>query len=230
LKKSLKQGLELTLRELKTLREGVEGLPSTGIPAELQAELAETLAALRERLQEMDFFRYGTDLNTRLTEIKARVRAAAERMQTAQAERLQHAERELQTVPEWVELTAQEQQDVLGALEGLAVQVEPDLQGLKALVNQDFTIQNQVLESRQRIERLGRDRVQARVRAEQEQQGVEDPARKATLERSLRARSRITSLEDLDYADPGATEAARRTALRPYLRAETAGGGVAHGL
>ncbi|NCC22319.1 MAG: BREX system P-loop protein BrxC [Alphaproteobacteria bacterium] len=198
LKKSLKQGLEQTLRELKSLREGVEGLPGTGIPAELQAELAETLAALRERLQEMDFFRYGTDLNTRLTDIKGRVRAAAERMQTAQAERLQHAEGELQTVAEWVELTAQEQQDVFGALEGLVVQVAPDIKGLKALVNQDFTIQNQVLESRQRIERLGRDRVQARVRAEQEQQVVEDPARRATLERSLAARARITSLKDLD--------------------------------
>jgi hypothetical protein len=146
----------------------------------------------------MDFFRYGTDLNTRLTDIKGRVRAAAERMQTAQAERLQHAEGELQTVAEWVELTAQEQQDVFGALEGLVVQVAPDIKGLKALVNQDFTIQNQVLESRQRIERLGRDRVQARVRAEQEQQVVEDPARRATLERSLAARARITSLKDLD--------------------------------
>lgn len=198
LKKSLKQGLEQTLRELKALREGVEGLPSTGIPSELRAELAETLAGIRERLQEMDFFRYGTDLNTRLTEMKAAVRTAAERMQTAQVERLQHAERELQAVAEWTELTAQEQQEALAALEELAVQVAPDLQGLKGLVNQDFTIQNHVQEARQRIERLGRDRVQARVKAEQEQQAVEDPTRKATLERSFRARSRITSLEDLD--------------------------------
>lgn len=195
---SLEQGLEQTLRDLQQHHRAIEGLPQTGIPAQLKEELADSFVQLRQRLQQPDFYDHMADFNTRLTNLRAQVRTAAEAMQSAQAERLKEAEVDLQRVPEWSELTLQEQQELMGKLEQLILQVQPDISGLQALVNRDYEIHNQVQLLKQRIERLGRERLQEKIKSEQkekEQQGVQESM---TITRSFKARARITSLSDLD--------------------------------
>lgn len=196
LKAALEQGLQQTVRELQQVRIAVTNLPHTGIPAELKAELADPLAQIHHRLQQPDFYRAAPDLNSRLTDLRGRIRAAAEAMQAAQVERLKQAEIDLQRVPEWVELTVQEQQEQLAKLEALALVVEPDIHGLKALVNRDYDIQSQVQALKQSIEHLGRERMQARLRAEQEALAAKEGSK--TIKRHFKARAHITSISDLD--------------------------------
>jgi hypothetical protein len=95
-----------------------------------------------------------------------------------------------------VELTVQEQQEQLGKLEALGLVVEPDLTGLKALVNRDYDIQSQAQALKQRIEHLGRERLQAKLKAEQNALVAQDGNK--TIKRSFKARARVTSLTDLD--------------------------------
>lgn len=196
LKIALEQGLETTLRELQQIRDAITNLPHTGTPAVLRQELAEPLAQIAQRLQQADFYRAASDLASCLTELRARIRAAAETMQQDQALRLRDAEIELQRVPEWAELTAQEQQEQLGKLESLALVVEPDLNGLKTLVNREFEIQSQVQALKQRIQHLGRERLLAKLKAEQDALGVKDGPK--TIQRKVKARGRMTSLGELD--------------------------------
>ncbi len=195
---SLEQGLEQTLRDLQQHRRAIEGLPHTDIPARLKEEMAEPFAQLEQRLQQLDFHCHSADFNTRLTHLRAQVSSAAESMQAAQAERLKEAEVDLQRVPEWVELTLQEQQELLGKLEGLTLQVQPDIAGLQALVNRDYEIHSQVQQLKQRIERLGRERLQERIKSEQQEKEQEGVQEAKTITRSFKARARITSLSDLD--------------------------------
>lgn len=196
LKTGLDQGLENTVRQLQTLRSAIDGLPNTGVPAGLKAELADPLANIQQRLAQHDFYRAAADLNSGLTELNGRIRAAAESMQAAQSERLKQSEVDLQRVQEWVELTLQEQQELLGKLEGLALTGTADLSGLKELVNQELDIQNEVLNLKQQIERLGRERLQAKLKAEQEAMSVQEGVK--TIKRQLKTRTRITSLSELD--------------------------------
>ena len=196
LKTGLEQGLENTVRQLQTLRTAVDGLPNSGVSASLKAELADPLATIQQRLAQHDFYRAAADLNSGLTELNGRVRAAAESMQSAQSERLKQSEVELQRVPEWVELTLQEQQELLGKLEGLVLTASSNLAGLKALVNQELDIQNEVLNLKQQIERLGRERLQAKLKAEQEALTAKEGTK--TIKRQLKTRARITSLSELD--------------------------------
>ncbi len=195
---SLEQGLEQTLRDLLQHRSAIEGLPQTDIPAQLKDELAEPFAQLAQRLQQLDFHCHSADFNTRLTHLRAQVSLAATSMQSAQAERLKEAEVDLQRVPEWGELTLQEQQELLGKLEGLILQVQPNISGLQALVNRDYEIHNQVQQLKQRIERLGRERLQERIKSEQQEKEQEGAPEAKTITRSFKARARITSLSDLD--------------------------------
>ena len=195
-KKSLEQGLEATVRELRTTLQVVDDLPQIGVSAELKSDLSVVAGELDAQLQQLDFFTKSADFNTRLTEVKAKVRDAATTMQAAQAERLKQAQVDLQRVPEWNELTQQEQQELVGMLDQLILAVEPDSAGLKALVNRDHEIQSQVQAIKQRIEQLGRERLQAKLKAEQEQMGAKEGAK--TISRKFKARPRITSLSDLD--------------------------------
>ena len=196
LKAGLEQGLEHTVRQLQSLRNAVDGLPNSGIPAGLKAELADLLANIQQRLAQHDFYRAAADLNSGLTELNGRIRVAAESMQAEQGKRLKQSEVELQRVPEWVELTMQEQQELLGRLEGLVLTATTDLAGLKALVNQELDIQNLVLSLKQQIERLGRERLQAKLKAEQEAMSAQEGVK--TIKRQLKARNRIASLAELD--------------------------------
>ena len=194
LEKALAQGMEDTLREFNALREGIEGLPNADIPAELKGAVGEPLARLKQRVQEADAYRNVADMNTELTEIKTQVREATARKEAAQRTRLEQAAAGVERLPGWAELTHQEGQEILGSLEALVVDVEHDLHGLKTLVNWDYELQGKIVELEQEVERLGRERVQERLR--EEQRNCKDDVK--VLSRRLEAPRRITSLEDLD--------------------------------
>lgn len=192
----LEQGLEDTLRTLRQHCDVIDGLPHTGVPAQLKQDLAEPLAQLKERLAQVDFYRHAADFNTTLTDLRGKVRTAAEAMQAAQVARLKDGEVDLQRVAEWSELTQQEQQELLGDLEDLLLQVQPDLAGLQALVNRDYEIHSRIQDLKHRIERLGRERLQDKLRTEQEQKNLQEGSK--AIKRSFKARARITSMSDLE--------------------------------
>ncbi len=195
LKRALEQGLEQTLRDLQQHRQAINELPDSGTPGDLKTDLNETLTLIEERLKQTDFYRYSTDFNSALTAIQARTRDAALTLETQQQQRIKEIEPDLKRIPEWSELTAQEQNDLLGGLEQLTPQVQANLDGLKKLVNQDYVIQTQVQDLKHRIKRLGQQRLQEKIKEEQ-QLSIQEGHTKIT--RSLSAKPSIQSLEELD--------------------------------
>jgi hypothetical protein len=73
--------------------------------------------------------------------------------------------------------------------------VSQDLSGLHRLVNQEYTIHGQLKDFKQRVQQIGQQRVQARIREEQKDF---DSKQKKTITRQLNPRNRITTLSDLD--------------------------------
>jgi hypothetical protein len=194
-KRALEQGLEDTIRQLQTHRREVASLPDTGIPGELRRELAEDLERLAERLESDDFFRHGADLNSLLTDIKARVRDAATRLEERQRARLREGAEDLQRLPEWGDLTQEEQANALAELDGLAVRAAHDLAGFRQLLARDYDISNAVAELKESIRRQGQERRLRRLEEERAKTGDQGPAR---LKRSIAVPSRITTETQLD--------------------------------
>ena len=96
-----------------------------------------------------------------------------------------------------VKLTQQEQTELLGSLERLLVEVAPDLAGLTIMLNKDYELQSQVQQLKHRIEQLGQQRIKDELEAETPTIGeAHEP--KPTVVRSIKARSKLTSLSDLD--------------------------------
>lgn len=195
LKRSLEQGLEETLNELQHYRRELDSLPASGTPGVLKEELTEPLSDVAARLQHADFFKFSTEFASQLTHIKGRVRDTAISLQSEQQQRIKDAEQDLTRVAEWAELTQQEQHNLLADLEKLAVSAGADLQGLRTLVNQEYNIQTQVQQLKQRIQRLGQQRLQDKLR---EEQAAAVKAGKKKITRSVKAKKQITNIADLN--------------------------------
>ncbi|MGU5546943.1 BREX system P-loop protein BrxC [Aeromonas veronii] len=196
-KLKLEQGLEQTLRDLRQHCTAIASLPNVALLAKLKKELAEALSLIEERLQQADFYRFAADFSTSLTTIRARIRDTVIAMQDLLKTRIKEAEVDLKRVPEWIKLTQQEQTELLGNLERLIVDVAPDLAGLTTMLNKDYELQSQVQSLKHRIERLGQQRIREELEAETTQpEEAHEP--KPIVQRQFKAKTKITSLNDLD--------------------------------
>ena len=199
LKLKLEQGLEQTLRDLNQHCNAIGNLPNVALLAKLKEELAEALNLIDERLQQADFYRFAADFSTSLTTIRARIRDTVIAMQDLLKTRIKEAEVDLKRVPEWVKLTQQEQTELLGSLERLIVEVAPDLAGLTTMLNKDYELQSQVQSLKHRIERLGQQRIKEELESAQaETPSGEGAEIKQPVLRSIKAHTKITSIDDLD--------------------------------
>lgn len=177
-KVALGQGLEVTIKALRQHQQAIEGLPSTGVPGTVKAESRDDLDLLAGRLGKEDFYQHTADLNTTLTELKGRVSQAVGNMAEAQKQRLQEAEQDLKRIPEWAEMTQEEQGNALDQLSTLALLVNSDLAGLEQLITHEFDIQSQLSDLKQRIVSEGRERQRQRVE-EQKKKDIQDGKAKA---------------------------------------------------
>ena len=190
------QGLEQTLRDMRQHCTAIANLPNVSLLAALKEELAEALNLIEERLLQADFYRFAADFSSSLTTIRARVRDTVIAMQDLLKTRAKEAEVDLKRVPEWIKLTQQEQTELLGGLERLIVEVTPDLLGLNSITNKLSELQDEVQMLKRSIERLGTKRIKEELEAE-----IPVPAANETkpaVARSIKARTKITTMDDLD--------------------------------
>jgi len=193
--RGLKHGLEQTVRDLQSHRKEVAALPDMGVPGQLKADLSDELTQLKDRLGQPDFYSHAADLNTMLTGIKSRVRDAAMAMVLGQKQSIKDAQQDLQRLPEWLELTQEEQGKVLGEFDGLSTETTSDLAGFKTLLNQDFMITTKCGELKRRIELLGRQRKLDRF---EEEKAKAKKSGMTKLTRTVAMPSAVKSATDLD--------------------------------
>ena len=195
LKQALEHGLEKTLRQLQKHRHEIDSLPNSGIPGQLKTDLADVLNQLEERLDSPDFFNYSTDLASALTNLKSRVRDTVLKMKEEQQEQIKYGEQNLNIIGEWKELTDQEQNNILADLETLHIEASEDIFGLRNLVNQEYTIQSKQRDLKSRVQHLGQQRLQYKLKEEQEA-AKKNGQQKIT--RHLNSQRRVSSLSELD--------------------------------
>jgi hypothetical protein len=116
-------------------------------------------------------------------------------MEEAQYQHRQEAAQDLTRLPEWSELTQEERNNVLAKLEELVLTVSHDLQGLKALINQEFVKHSRVSELKDRITRQGQDRRRQRLEVEKAKVKLEG---KTKLTRAINVPTAITNASQLD--------------------------------
>lgn len=194
-KRALDNGLEGTLRELQSHRQGIAALPNTGVPGELRTDLSEDMSALSERLKTEDFFKHSADFSSLLTRVKGRVREAVIALSDQQKQRIKEGAEELQRVPEWGELTQVERSSTIGQLDDLGLVAPHDLVGLHKLLARDYDISSTIEELRRSIQKQGQERIRQRIDDERANKGKTGPAK---FQRAISVPTKMTSASDLD--------------------------------
>ena len=112
-----------------------------------------------------------------------------------QKQSIKDAQQDLQRLPEWPELTQEEQGTVLGELDDLSTETSSDLAGFKTLLNQDFMISTKTSELKRRIETLGRKRKFERM---EEEKAKAKKSGQTKLTRTISVPASVKSATDLD--------------------------------
>lgn len=187
---ALKNGLETTIRDLREHWKEIKTLPDTGTPGALKSDVEDAVQQIVERLGQDNFYTHATDLNSAMTEIKTLVRKSIERMVDEQKETIKAAQQEIQQLYDWAELTHEEQSQVMAELEQFTNMAPGlDLNGLKRLLSQEYTIQRQISDQKKRITELGHQRRLERLKE------VKDGEK---FKRKMQIPMRMTSTVQLD--------------------------------
>jgi len=165
-KKSLDNGLQITIESLREHQYGIGNLPDKGVPGHLKVETVDELKQLDDRLSSDDFHTYGADLNTLLTGLEKTVSDATNKLIVEQKKRIKAAEKDLERLSEWVELTQEEQNNTLNQLDDLRIDVESTLKGLQRLINYEFDIQSSITELKNGVIEVGQERIRDRAKGQ----------------------------------------------------------------
>jgi len=193
--RALKNGLEQTVRDLQQHRRDIGTLPETGIPGKLREDLDDELKKVGERFARNDFYTHLADLSTTLTSIKSCTRDAAIEMTKNQRTAIKEKADELQRLPQWLELSHDEQSQVLNQIEGITVESTEDLAGIKKLLNQSFDVQTQIAAIRDGILKTARERQISRIEEERKEAKKDGQTK---LSRSVIIPATISSAGDLE--------------------------------
>jgi hypothetical protein len=194
-KRALSNGLETTVKEINLHRREAESLPGSGIPAQLKSEISEILRQIDARLQTEDFYRYATDFNTQLSEIKGKVIGAVEKIRQQLKDRVKSVADEFNRLPDWSELTKEEQDNLLGELDRVNLEVSSDIQGLRNLLSRDYEINTLVEDLKKQITGKAAERRRQRLEEEREKSGADMPP---TFKKSISIPLKLTSAEQID--------------------------------
>lgn len=192
---ALDQGLGKTIQDLQRHIQEIQQLPDSGVPGQLKQDLAEEIKSTCQRLRQDDFRKHTADFNTALTSIQSRTRDAACQMAEAQKQAMEEAQADLSNLPDWSELTQEEQSQCLSEVDELAIESTDDLDGLKKRLSQDYVVGSRVSELKKNIEQRGSTRRLERL--EQEREKAQQSG-SSTLKRTISIPVKVTDPAQLD--------------------------------
>ncbi|MCF1459045.1 MAG: hypothetical protein LPH21_16330, partial [Shewanella sp.] len=192
---SFKQGLDDTLRALKSLIEAIDGLPSSGIPGQLKTDVAEELSVFSDQIKKSDFYEHSADFNSTFTRLKSSVSSAVVSLQAEQEKRVEQAQAEVANHIDWHELTQDEKDLELKRFDNLVTKVSQDINGFKLLLSQEYNISQKLKEVNASVSQKAQVKRAQRVAEEKAKYQNEG---KVKVERKVTIPKRVTQKAELD--------------------------------
>ncbi len=214
IKNAFNRGLDETLKQLKIVISAIDGLPNTGIPGQLKTDTEDYKQQYLEYLQKSEFYHHSADFGTILTNLNSIIATTVDMLALEQTQRIQAAQKDLVKQLGWNELSVDERENLLQALDSLTLSVNKDLNGLQALLTQEFNIQSQIATSRNTIETKAQQKSAQRVAEEKLKYEKEG---KTTIERKVTLPKMVTDPVQLDVLINTLTQLKSDLELNPKI-------------
>jgi hypothetical protein len=140
LKKALSNGLRQQLSHAQRLQRDIGGLPDSGLPGELRTAAQESLDAIQDILKRDSFFTEGAALAGQNSALDALIAATVSKLSQQQTDiRLETVVRWGDSA-DWQDIDVEDREELNRQVESMAKGVGTDIEGLRELLNQDFTL------------------------------------------------------------------------------------------
>lgn len=146
LKKSLDNGLRNKLGHLQRLRRDIESLPDSGIPAQLKANAAETIKEVDEVLARSSFFDEIASLSKHADTLDKLISSTVTEIAEQQENLRLESHGRWNDLEDWRELDSDARDWIRQEVEKLAKTVTQDADGLRDLLNHDYTLNHRLRE------------------------------------------------------------------------------------
>lgn len=227
LKKSLDNGLRELLARIQRLRSDIDGLPESGVPGTLRTKAAPILAEIADILRRSSFFTEGAALahhsdalGRLIADTVAELARQQELIRTETLERWEGAS-------DWQNLDTEKREWVTKEVGRLAKSVTEDADGLRNLLNHDFTLNHRLRELGSMIERQAAEsRAQRNAAKPESQVHDEEPstthrAETLILPASLDSASQVRDLIEQLKVHLAALESGAQLRLTYQILTET---------
>jgi len=188
-KKSFDNGIGTVVKQANELLAEIPKLPDVGIPGALIAATQGLREELSEYVTREDFYKHMPEIQNHVANIGSQITTAATKFAEEQASDLKTQINRLQVLPEWNLLGTEDKARLGGELDGLQVEGETDLEGLKHLINNKFLLSTELYRIESEIRELAK---REEVPPEGEDEEIEDMTISV-----LRGVVTATALEDL---------------------------------
>jgi hypothetical protein len=177
LKKALDNGLRHRLSHLRRLRRDIDGLPESGIPGQLKVLATPTLIEVTDILGRASFFEESAALAKHADTLDKLIASTVTELTDQQNQIRSETLARWSDSSDWQDLDGEERVWLEQEIEKLAKQVEPDANGLRDLLNHDFTLNHRLrdlaLQMRENAAARRAARVTTERREEEEEAGGE---------------------------------------------------------
>lgn len=143
-KKAFDNGIGDIIRTGRELLSEIPKLPAAGIPGTLVSDTETERTELTEQIDREDFFNHMADMQNRIADISGEAGKAAKAFEKEQMENLESEKSRLQKLPEWGLLSTEDKARLGSELDAITIEAYADLNGLKKLINEAFSISSEI--------------------------------------------------------------------------------------
>ncbi len=154
--KAFKNGLDSTVLQLRRHLKEVGELPTAGATGDLVTNTASVRADAAALLKREDFYAQVPAIQTALKNLQVAVRDGCKALAAAQSASLERAITAIESLPEWMKLGEEIQNQFSARFDKLRLNVSEDLDGIRRLLNHQYTISTELERIRDEVRKLGK--------------------------------------------------------------------------
>lgn len=188
-KKSLDNGIDTVIEQLRTCATEIVSLPGVGILGKLTTDTSQLRDEAKEYLKREDFYDYMPDLKQRLAGLEKLVNQAAQGLAVELDTRLTNEINAIQASPDWSKLGLEDQTQFSNRLDKLRIAAPADLAGLKKLLGHQYVLTSELEQVKAAIKECAKPKPQS-----ENGNGKREPLFEATLS----IPNEVTSTEQID--------------------------------
>jgi hypothetical protein len=140
--RGFEQGMESVFKEANALKESIDALPDSDIPKELKENTESDFNTVKEITNDNEFVDRTSDLKDTISNIKTLCSDYCQKLLTSENEKIEAETTQIISSKDWKKLSSEQKDELSTTMNGSVIENKQGLDGIKDILNLNFTITN----------------------------------------------------------------------------------------